>query len=417
VKLNWSKNVLEERDAPWQTILGSIDPAFCVLLNLTLWLELSSCRTSPYIFNFSVDITVPSGGVKAKNGAMDVLRVVLRALDLDLEEGKVGTHSIRKCTSTHVRGNGVSKDDKDTRGRWKATARVSDRYDSIDLPYVDTKVASVLCIVGPYIYILNEAIPETFVYHHVVPEIYEQYGSNVALVLGNVLLFTCFTASVSHLVPLFIKDRVLSAYAMAGLQEEPNPVARRLVVATGDNENVSLPQESREEVTARQDGGAGSSRDLLVALMAQLQQNEAHLEELCQQCELQRNQDQAQRNQDRAQRNQDRAQRNQDRALIERHYCIHNENLKRIAIAPACRVEATTTATTATAATQMVNNHLGDPKAILSPNPRSLYLIWEKWTTGLNGNKPASQFTRERKGGKTSASSAGERFSGMQLEI
>jgi hypothetical protein len=126
VKLNWSKNVLEERDAPWQTILGSIDPVFCVLLNLSLWLEISSCRHSPYIFNFSEDITVPSGGVKAKNFVMDVLRVILRALELDLEEGEVGIHSIRKCASTHVRGNGVSKDNKDTRGRWKVTARVSD---------------------------------------------------------------------------------------------------------------------------------------------------------------------------------------------------------------------------------------------------------------------------------------------------
>jgi hypothetical protein len=65
---------------------------------------------------------------------MDVLRVVLRELQLDLEKGKVGTHSIWKCASTHVRGNGVSKDDKDTRGRWKATAKVSDGYDSIELP-------------------------------------------------------------------------------------------------------------------------------------------------------------------------------------------------------------------------------------------------------------------------------------------
>jgi hypothetical protein len=52
---------------------------------------------------------------------MDVLRV-----ELDLEEGEVGNHSIRKCASTHVGGNGVSKDKKDTRGRWKATGRVSD---------------------------------------------------------------------------------------------------------------------------------------------------------------------------------------------------------------------------------------------------------------------------------------------------
>jgi hypothetical protein len=75
-------------------------------------------------------------------------------------------------------------------------------------------------------------------------EINEQFGPQVALVLGNALLCTCFTASVSHLVPLFIKDRVLSAYATAGPKEEPNPVSRRLVVVTGDNENVSLTQVS-----------------------------------------------------------------------------------------------------------------------------------------------------------------------------
>jgi hypothetical protein len=59
---------------------------------------------------------VSSGGVKSKNGAMDVMRVIVRELELDIGNGKVGTHSIRKSASTHVRGNGVSKDDKDTRG-------------------------------------------------------------------------------------------------------------------------------------------------------------------------------------------------------------------------------------------------------------------------------------------------------------
>jgi hypothetical protein len=122
VKLTWSKNVLEERDAPWQTVLGSIDTAFCVLFNLAIWLELTSCRPLPYVFNFSEDTTIPSGGTKAKNRAMDVLRDVFRALELDIGDGEVGMHSICKCASTHVRGNGVSKDDKDTRGRWKVTA-------------------------------------------------------------------------------------------------------------------------------------------------------------------------------------------------------------------------------------------------------------------------------------------------------
>jgi hypothetical protein len=38
-RLNWSKNVNDERDAPWQVVLGSMDPVFCVILSLGLWLE------------------------------------------------------------------------------------------------------------------------------------------------------------------------------------------------------------------------------------------------------------------------------------------------------------------------------------------------------------------------------------------
>ena len=39
-QLSWSKNVHEERDAPWQHIFGCFDPVFCVILNLSLWLEM-----------------------------------------------------------------------------------------------------------------------------------------------------------------------------------------------------------------------------------------------------------------------------------------------------------------------------------------------------------------------------------------
>jgi hypothetical protein len=152
VKLNWSKNVLEERDAPWQTVLGSIDSSFCVFLNLAIlvWLEMSCRRISPYVFNFSEDIAVPSGVIKAKNRAMDVLRVVLRELELDLEEGEVGTHWIRKCASTHVRGNGVSKDDKDTRGRWK--------LQSVSLTYMTVSISPMLIQKWRLLYVLEAHI-------------------------------------------------------------------------------------------------------------------------------------------------------------------------------------------------------------------------------------------------------------------
>ena len=45
-RLNWSKNVQDERDAPWQVVLGSMNAVFCVFISLGLWLELN-LQSSP----------------------------------------------------------------------------------------------------------------------------------------------------------------------------------------------------------------------------------------------------------------------------------------------------------------------------------------------------------------------------------
>jgi hypothetical protein len=96
---------------------------------------------------------------------------------------------------------------------------------------VDTKVASVLGIGGACTYVLNEnAVPPEFALQEVVPEINksDQFDLNVSLVLGTALLWACFNSSVSHLVPLLIKDRVMSAYGAlpSRLQDSVNPVER-----------------------------------------------------------------------------------------------------------------------------------------------------------------------------------------------
>jgi hypothetical protein len=58
--------------------------------------------------------------------------------------------------------------------------------------------------------------------------------------------------------------------------------------------------------------------------------------------------------------------RNQVRSLMEKNHRITNENLMRIAMAPAWVVGRATATTATAAAVQMVNNHLGYPKAVLS---------------------------------------------------
>jgi Transcriptional activator of glycolytic enzymes len=177
----------------------------------------------------------------------------------------------------------------------------------------------------------------------------------------------------------------MSAYGVlpSQLQDGVNPVEWRVIVVSGDNENVSLTPVSREEATAMDAGGGMSgaaSRDLLLSITSQLRDTNAHVEELWLQYERDRN---------------------QGHAAVERQYRVHNENIRRMAIAPArCVIGGTAGSgrSIGAAAATMVANHLGDPKAMLSANPRSLILVWEEWTHGLNGNKPASQFTSQQRG-------------------
>ena len=66
-KLNWSKNVNEERDAPWQIVIPSMNHKRCVFLSTALWLETSiaanpTAGLTPYLFAFSDNVNVPKGG-------------------------------------------------------------------------------------------------------------------------------------------------------------------------------------------------------------------------------------------------------------------------------------------------------------------------------------------------------------------
>ena len=62
-KMCWSKNVLEERDAPDQILLGAMDPDFCILLVLAIylenWIEHGDGLQSKYMFTGDLDDGAP----------------------------------------------------------------------------------------------------------------------------------------------------------------------------------------------------------------------------------------------------------------------------------------------------------------------------------------------------------------------
>ena len=198
-KMCWSKNVQEERDAPWQCLLASMETRFCVFVSLALWLEIMLGSTAygaqtPYVFAFNDDVSIPHGGIKSKEFVQTYLREEVFSEDFFV--GPLGSHSGRKFASTECRKRGCSKDEKDIRGRWKSTRRVSDVYDDIELPYVDAKVAGCLCMGGPCKYVLknNSGVTNNFILEYVTPNIALRLGDEVAVRLGTALLYYIFTA-------------------------------------------------------------------------------------------------------------------------------------------------------------------------------------------------------------------------------
>ncbi len=87
----------------------------------------------------------------------------------------LGSHSVQKYAAAYAQRCGVTKDEKDIRGRWKGQGWVLDVCDDVELPYPDAKVVEKLCGGGPCFYLYNPtldvAMMNSFVLNHVVPNI------------------------------------------------------------------------------------------------------------------------------------------------------------------------------------------------------------------------------------------------------
>ena len=445
-RMNWSKNVTEERDAPWQIVMGATDTMFCVLTSLALWLEMHfrwnpNALLSPYVFSFTNDITVPAGGKKSKEIASNAFTRIFKMEEFVnggvVPEG-LGSHSIRKFASTHARRSGCTRDDKDLRGRWKSKSRVSDVYDDTELPYPDAKVAEMLCIGGPCYYLFPEelngtntagdneaasAVPwiammKTFLLSNVVPNIRKRMSEAVALVLGKALLWMIFSPydEAHHVIPQDFKQRIqmewkeIISATVVGVDCEDaryNPIKRVPVVVTGDHgcvyidivptldENGDVEDEfggilgiGAGGAGGRGVGGMAATTGGLVAQLLAVQslagQIRRELQEL-------------------------RANQMADRVTVQKCFTTVNANIRRIALQPGVRGPVGTMRQqsggndddrTVDAALLLATAGVGAAPASLSPNPKNLYELWHEYQVGLGGRKAAKLFTAQERGGK-----------------
>ena len=206
-----------------------------------------SAIASPYVFTFSDDVTVPSGGQKAKETAQNIFGQKVFMREEFQAAGFLGSHSIRKFAATHVRRCGILKDNKDTRGRWKGKTRVLDRYDDVELPYPDCKVAEKLCIGGPCYYLIdnsicNPSILTTFVLTKVVPNIRQRLPDSTCIILGKAMLWLVFSSVTNNFISIEYGNGVKADLAETGIviADGQNPILRMPVLVSGDQGTVYI---------------------------------------------------------------------------------------------------------------------------------------------------------------------------------
>ena len=376
-RMNWSKNVCEERDALWQMMLPSMNTLYCVYCSLALWLEIFIMKCphallTPFLFGFSQDVTEEGGATASKNIIQAIFGGnIFKSRNAASREGggdgPLGTHSVCKLAATHARRSGASKDERDIRGRWKGKARVGDRYDDVELPWPDIKVCQMLCIGGPCKYKIkaDSGVSESFILEFVVPHISKIFPKEVALIFGTALLYYTFADESNH-VPSIIKKRIFDA--MRGVSQRPNenPVQKVPIVCTGHDGEVYIDEISSEpqnQVAGNEDQPIGTIndrpiRDQLRALQSQVLSIKSQI------CDIDK--------------------RIQENNLSNtRQIQSLNANIKRIGASPARPIRATTTPPTT---------------AALSPHPRTLYELWDEYTSGLGGRKPAREFNAQERG-------------------
>ena len=246
-RLVWSKNVTDECDAPWQHMFGCMDWVFCTILHVGLWLEVYHTTTpnaadGPFVFCFTDDNAADHEKIanKSKNRLYHILAPILKEIGLEANNGPIGSHSIRKLAATLARLLGVSKDVKDTRGRWKGQKRVSDVYDDVQLDYVDARVAAVLSPGGVCHYeVVDRGLTNEFIMTVVTPHVKEVYGAPIAALFGKAIMWLAFLPYQDHM-PQDMLTRITTAYAdRATIEHGENPICR-LVTITGDESNVFM---------------------------------------------------------------------------------------------------------------------------------------------------------------------------------
>ena len=295
-KLNWSKNVHEERDCPYQVNIASMDSRYCVQLSMALYLETwleGDGKDSEYVF-----VNVGTYPEHAKRNSYNCLKEIINSEDFVASgDGPLGTHSVKKYATTHARRSGCNRDFVDYRARWKRWRRIQDVYVDTTLEFPDIKVACALCVGGPckYKFVAGCGLSDSWVLENVVPNIAAQFDRGVAVVLGKAYLFAIFDPLLRHNVPRRKYEEVMNSYSALDdrirLPVGTSPVVKVPIVMSHVEDQVYLDEIPQMVETDDEDGSTTGDegeqerrgrrgQQELVALMAKMISLESNIQQL-----------------------------------------------------------------------------------------------------------------------------------------
>ena len=411
-KVFWSKNVREERDCPNQIFFGSGDVDYCLLLSLGFYLEvwlIAGCGNQCELM--WSDEMADRGSLqtrvkRAKNLYMSHLSNFVFShpsfLAVTRSLTKMGTHSVRKYPATYAHSNGCTYEEIERRGRWKRNGkRIVDRYVDPDQKWLDGKVAAALCVGGPVKYVLVEGsdVSIEWVRVNVVPGITRFFGTaeeddnTIAEVLGLAVLWGCMDEVYSLKVDQWLLEKVRGAYdVVRKLPVGVNPVEKRYLTVFPASGQLCVQDVGGINNNNNNNNNNNGYEFVAVHLLQQVQETLAGITEKL---------------------NNIPHEMREGKSEIKKQINIINKNLKRIGNLPFPRVH------------NIINNDEnernnnepieqmergeegrvggdGPPpllvRADLTSCPRTLADLWQEYTVGIGGRKPAKDFTPSERG-------------------
>jgi hypothetical protein len=394
-KVTWSKNVLEERNCPDQIFFGSFDPQYCLLLSLSIYLEVWFCDTNRHqqkAFLFADDDPEDPKAVERikANYSTTLRKYFVVSLGLSSE---LGTHSIRKYAASWARALGCLMDEIENRGRWRtATRRIVDRYVNVEQMFLDAKVAAALCVGGAIKYCLvdNSGVTTLWLKENVVPGLCNYFGEDnkIVDVLALPLLWVCMNPDMKETAPLAISIRVQQAYEQIRVLDlNINPVKRVFLAINRYQDTVTIDEivrvdgdhddASQGELQTTRNNNNNNDTNLLLTQMQQIRHSmAAHFDGIQQQ------------------------QNNLRMEMIERHKIL-TKNINRIFIQPP-RMGTQQQRQDREARNNFLDaaEEVAQPQLVaeLGKAPKSIYDLWTEYAFGSGGRKAAKDFNVHERG-------------------